>query len=66
MKYIYIPDIKLKKAINEELVKLLGKREMLQDITDDEILNITSLYIDSCGINDLRSEEHTSELQSQR
>ena len=37
MKYIYIPDIKLKKAINEELVKLLGKREMLQDITDDEI-----------------------------
>ena len=26
---------------------------MLQDITDDEILNITSLYIDSCGINDL-------------
>ena len=25
MKYIYIPDIKLKKAINEELVKLLGK-----------------------------------------
>ena len=44
MKYIYIPDIKLKKAVNEELVKLLGKREMLQDITDDEILNITSLY----------------------
>ena len=52
MKYIYIPDIKLKKAVNEELVKLLGKREMLQDITDDEILNITSLYIDSCGINE--------------
>ena len=45
MKYIYIPDIKLKKAINEELVKLLGKREMLQDITDDEILNITSYIL---------------------
>ena len=25
MKYIYIPDIKLKKAVNEELVKLLGR-----------------------------------------
>ena len=44
MKYIYIPDIKLKKAVNEELVKLLGKREMLQDITDDEILNISIIY----------------------
>lgn len=27
MKYIYIPDIKLKKAVNEELVKLLGKEK---------------------------------------
>ena len=63
MKYIYIPDIKLKKAINEELVKLLGKREMLQDITDDEILNITSLYIDSCGINDLTGLRYAKNLK---
>ena len=62
MKYIYIPDIKLKKAVNEELVKLLGKREMLQDITDDEILNITSLYIDSCGINDLTGLRYAKNL----
>ena len=62
MKYIYIPDIKLKKAINEELAKLVGKREMLQDITDDEILNITSLYIDSCGINDLTGLRYAKNL----
>ena len=36
---------------------------MLQDITDDEILNITSLYIDSCGINDLTGLRYAKNLK---
>lgn len=62
MKKIYMPDINLKKSINEELVKFIGKRESTQDITEDEILNITSLYVDSCGVSDLTGLSYAKNL----
>ena len=62
MKYIYMPDINLKKCINQELVKFIGKREIVQDITEDEILNIRSLCVDSCEVNDLTGLRYAKNL----
>ena len=52
MKFINIPDINLKKAINEELSKFIGKRENIQDITEDEIdwyINNEENLFERCG-----------------
>lgn len=62
MKYIDIPDTSLKKAINESLVKYTGKREALQDITEEEMSIITTLYIDSRGISDLTGLRYAKNL----
>ena len=62
MKFIDIPDINLKKAINEELSKFIGKRENIQDITEDEILNLNSLYINSGSISDLTGLRYARNL----
>lgn len=62
MKYINIPDISLKKAINESLVKYIGKREDLQDITEEEMSMITTLYVDSRGISDLTGLRYAKNL----
>jgi len=62
MKYVYMPDTNLKKAINEELVKFTGKRETLQDITEDEMLNIKTLYIENREISDLTGLRYAKNL----
>ncbi|WP_296648317.1 leucine-rich repeat domain-containing protein [Romboutsia sp. 13368] len=53
MKYINIPDINLKEAINEALQNNSGERSLHQDITEEEILSITTLYANSREIYNL-------------
>lgn len=62
MKKIYMPDVNLKKYINEELAKIIGHRESNQDITEDEILKITFLCADSCQISDLTGLRYAKNL----
>ena len=62
MKYIDIPDANLKKAINEELAKHTTKRDDFQNITEEEMLMITTLYVDSYGISDLTGLRYAKNL----
>lgn len=62
MRYVYMPDENLKKAINEELVKFTGKREYFQNITEDDMLNITALYIENRKISDLTGLRYAKNL----
>lgn len=62
MKYINIPDINLKEAINEAFQINGEERNIHQDITEEEILSITTLYANSREIYNLTGLRYAKNL----